>query len=72
MLTYDDQRRIIDWAGDAGYSHKQILTGLLWAIDRHPADALEAAALMVSRILYTNEQLADGARFEVTSLEKEC
>ena len=72
MLTFADQQRVIDWACDRGYSDRQILTGLLWAIDRHPADALEAAALMVSRILYTTEQLADGARFEVTSLEKDC
>jgi hypothetical protein len=71
MLTFADQQKVIEWACDRGYSDRQILSGMLWAIDRHPADALEAAALMVSHILYSREQLADGARFELTSLERE-
>ena len=71
MLTFADQQKIIEWACDRGYSDRQILSGMLWAIDRHPADALEAAALMVSHILYSPEALTDGARFELTSLERE-
>lgn len=72
MLTTAEREEIVSWASEAGYGDGQIASGLAWADGQHPATILEAASLLMSRILYTDAQLAAGVRFEVTTLLNEA
>ena len=49
----------------AGYSAKEASTGLRYAKDHDAADAREGLSLAMSRILYSDDDLADGARYGV-------
>jgi hypothetical protein len=50
----------------AGYSAKEIDDGLAYAYRTGFSSDDEALSLTISRILYSDSQLADGARYEVT------
>lgn len=50
---------------DAGYSLGDASSGIDYATAQGATEAREIYILAVSRILYTDEQLADGARFSV-------
>ncbi len=47
----------------AGYSKKAIDAGIAYAISQHFGDAEEGYKLAVSRILYTDDALDDGAQY---------
>ena len=50
---------------DAGYSDADARHGISWAKSRGFATARDGYALAMSRILYSDEQLAEGAHFPV-------
>lgn len=62
MTTID---RITAHLTDAGYSDAQIKQGLAWAEQQGWSDDDEALSLTLTRILYDEHQIADGARFAV-------
>lgn len=49
----------------AGYSVDEIERGLLYAYNTRFSSDDEALSLVISRMLYGDDQLADGARFTV-------
>ena len=49
----------------AGYSTKEVAAGLAYAAAQGATSTREAYILTVSRILYTADDLAEGARFAV-------
>lgn len=63
--TSNINRRIRRHIAAAGYSKEQIDAGLSYAREHGDYTAREGYILAMSRILYTDWQLADGARFSV-------
>ena len=53
----------------AGYTDAQIEEGIAYAEKEGVSDASDVVALAVSRILYSDEQLAEGARFSLDAGE---
>jgi hypothetical protein len=72
LMTRDSQERLIErileisrHIREAGYSDAEIKAGLAYACQQGPYTAREGYILAMSRILYSDGQLADGARFSV-------
>jgi len=61
------RRRIRRHIAAVGYGDAQITSGLAWATEQGFSTAREGYILAMSRILYDDGQLADGARFSVES-----
>ena len=61
-MTYDIAR-VTAALTDAGYSADQIKQGLAYADTQDTGTDNEAYCLAVSRILYSDDQIADGAAF---------
>lgn len=64
--TEQTDARIARYLDDAGYSAEQIARGLAYADAEGATDANERLSLALSRLLYDDAQLADGARYEDT------
>ena len=58
-------RRIRRHIAAAGYTKEQIDAGLAYTREQGEYDAREGFILAMSRILYSDEQLEDGARIAV-------
>ncbi len=50
---------------EAGYSKSDVSRGILYAYEVGFETGAEAFSLAMSRVLYSDEQLKDGARFAV-------
>ena len=64
-LTLLDLTRLRIKIEGAGYSAAQAITGIRYALGQDATDLNQGFILAMSRILYSDEQLADGARFAV-------
>lgn len=64
-MTSDLEIRIRNHLAGGGYPDRQINTGIFYAMAVGYDDDDEALSLVVSRILYSNNQLAAGAHFSV-------
>lgn len=60
--------RIREWAQIRGYSKVQIDQGIAYATQQGADRDSEIATLMMSRILFSDEQLRDGVRYNVTHI----
>jgi len=56
-------RTVMHKLAAGGYSPMQIRDGLAYAVAEDATTVREAFILAMSRILYSDEQLADGARY---------
>ncbi|MGA0530763.1 hypothetical protein [Hansschlegelia sp. KR7-227] len=62
-LTHFNADAVRAQIAEAGYSDAAISKGIAYAADQGASDDHEAFVLAVSRILYSDEDLAEGARF---------
>lgn len=74
-MTYDniddDQAaRVAAWIAERSYSDDEIRAGLAYAAAHGGGSDAEVATLALSRILFTDDQLADGGVFIVHRLDQ--
>ena len=69
MLTNTQIETLTAWASARQCLDTQIAQGIAYAQQQGADDEQSGASLMMSRILYSDEQLEDGARFEVETLD---
>lgn len=66
MNTTTTDTQITAYLDEVGYSAEQIAQGLAYADAHGATDADERLSLALTRILYDDAQIADGARYEAT------
>ncbi len=64
-----DSKKVSAWLSERSYCDKAIADGLAYASAHGATTDEEAASLAMARILYMDEQLEGGAKFEVESLD---
>ncbi len=67
-MAYDIEK-VTAWIAERGYSNDAIKQGLAYANEHDAGSDTEAASLAMARILYSDGQLEDGAKFEVEHLD---